>query len=321
MAGAGYKLFNTGDVLTAAQVNTYLNEQTVMVFASSAARTSALSGVLAEGMVSYLQDTNAVEVYNGTAWVGVSGAGDVTEVQAGTGISVASGTGPIPVVTNTMATAVDAKGDLIVGTGADTFARLAVGTNGHTLVADSSVSPTGLKWAAPAGGGENWTLLNSGGTALTGSQTVTVSGISGKERIMVLIVVGSAGASSYLSLRLNTDTGSNYYYTGGLVQNLSSYTASVVGRHIGNPDTFFSGPRQSNVTDGAGEVAFMISGCNSSGIKPIQMTGGCDNGGGTNQQFAAAQGYYNSASTISSVSAFSTVSNWDNGTMYVYATA
>jgi hypothetical protein len=46
-----------------------------------------------------------------------------------------------------MATEIDAKGDLIVGTGADTFARLAVGTNGHTLVADSSVSPTGLKWA------------------------------------------------------------------------------------------------------------------------------------------------------------------------------
>jgi len=153
MAGAGYKLFNTGDVLTAAQVNTYLNEQTVMVFANSTARTTALSGVLAEGMVSYLQDTNAVEVYNGSAWVGVSGAGDVTEVQAGTGISVASGTGPIPVVTNTMATAVDAKGDLIVGTGADTFARLAVGTNGHTLVADSAET-TGLKWAAPAGGGK-----------------------------------------------------------------------------------------------------------------------------------------------------------------------
>jgi hypothetical protein len=153
MAGAGYKLFQTGDVLTAAQVNTYLNEQTVMVFANAAARTSALTSVLAEGMVSYLQDTNAVEVYNGSAWVGVSGTGDVTEVQAGTGISVASGTGPIPVVTNTMATAIDAKGDLVVGTGADTFSRLAVGgTNGHTLQVDSSTA-TGLKWAAPAGGG------------------------------------------------------------------------------------------------------------------------------------------------------------------------
>ena len=77
--------------------------------------------------------------------------GDITEVQAGTGISVASGTGPVPVVTNTVATTFDAKGDLVVGTGADTFAELTVGTNGHTLVADSAET-TGLKWAAPAGG-------------------------------------------------------------------------------------------------------------------------------------------------------------------------
>ena len=151
MAGAGYKLFNTGDVLTAAQVNTYLNEQTVMVFASSTARTTALSGVLAEGMVSYLQDTNAVEVYNGSAWVGVSGAGDVTEVQAGTGISVASGTGPIPVVTNTMATAIDAEGDLIIGDAADAFQRLAIGSNTHVLTVDTSVDGK-IKWAAPAAG-------------------------------------------------------------------------------------------------------------------------------------------------------------------------
>jgi len=68
MAGAGYKLFNTGDVLTAAQVNTYLNEQTVMVFASAAARTTALSGVLAEGMISYLQDINTVQFYDGSSW-------------------------------------------------------------------------------------------------------------------------------------------------------------------------------------------------------------------------------------------------------------
>ena len=73
--------------------------------------------------------------------------GDITEVQAGTGISVASGTGPIPVVTNTVATTFDAKGDLIVGTGADTFAKLTVGTNDYVLTAASGES-TGLKWAA-----------------------------------------------------------------------------------------------------------------------------------------------------------------------------
>jgi len=96
MAGAGYKLFATGDVLTAAQVNTYLMQQTVMVFASSAARTSALSGVLAEGMVSYLQDTNSLEVYDGSAWIGATG--DITALTAGTGINITNPTGPIPTV-------------------------------------------------------------------------------------------------------------------------------------------------------------------------------------------------------------------------------
>jgi hypothetical protein len=49
-----------------------------------------------------------------------------------------------------MATAIDAKGDLVAGTGADAFARLGVGANGTLLTADSSEA-TGLKWAAPAG--------------------------------------------------------------------------------------------------------------------------------------------------------------------------
>lgn len=80
MAGAGYKLFQTGDVLTASEVNTYLQQQVTMVFANSTARTSALSGVLAEGMMSYLQDTNQVEVYDGSSWVAVGNIGDITAV-------------------------------------------------------------------------------------------------------------------------------------------------------------------------------------------------------------------------------------------------
>ena len=148
MAGAGYKLFNTGDVLTAAQVNTYLNEQTVMVFASSAARTSALSGVLAEGMMSYLQDTNSVEVYNGTSWVNVGNAGDITEVQAGVGISIASGTGPIPVITNSSTDLITTAGDLLYGTAADTVARLGIGTAGQVLKVNSGA--TAPEWGAAA---------------------------------------------------------------------------------------------------------------------------------------------------------------------------
>lgn len=96
--------------------------------------------------------------------------GDITEVQAGTGISVASGTGPIPVVTNSMATEITAKGDLIVGTGSGTFDNLPAGTNGYTLVADSTVSPTGLKWAAPAAGGKLLQVINAE-TATAASST------------------------------------------------------------------------------------------------------------------------------------------------------
>lgn len=76
-------------------------------------------------------------------WVTDAG-GDITGVTAGTGIS-GGGTSGTVTVTNSMATAIDAKGDLIAGTGADAFSRLAVGTDGQVLTAASGQS-TGLQW-------------------------------------------------------------------------------------------------------------------------------------------------------------------------------
>jgi hypothetical protein len=103
-------------------------QQTVMVFDSAAARTTALTGVVSEGMITYLKDTNAVEVYDGSSWVA---SDDPNAIQ------------------NTI---VDAKGDLIAASAADVPARLAVGNDGETLIANSSAA-TGLSWAGnfPAG--------------------------------------------------------------------------------------------------------------------------------------------------------------------------
>ena len=68
MAGAGYRTFADGEVLTAALVQNYLQDQAVMVFADSAARTAAI-GTATEGMFSYLSGTDALEYYDGSSWV------------------------------------------------------------------------------------------------------------------------------------------------------------------------------------------------------------------------------------------------------------
>jgi hypothetical protein len=147
-AGQGFKTFTTGEVLTAGDVNGYLM-QGVLVFASAAARDAAITSPQ-EGQFAFTKDTNGLWYYDGAAWVASSATGDIEGVTAGVGIS-GGGTSGTVTVTNSMATAIDAKGDLVVGTGADTFSKLTVGANGTTLVADSAEA-TGLKWAAAAGG-------------------------------------------------------------------------------------------------------------------------------------------------------------------------
>lgn len=101
MAGAGYKVWNALDVLAAAEVNTYLMEQTVMVFDDAADRSAVITSPSA-GMVSFRIDGTALEVYNGSSWVSVgSRAGTVAGSQI-TG-DITTGTINATNVTNTLA--------------------------------------------------------------------------------------------------------------------------------------------------------------------------------------------------------------------------
>jgi hypothetical protein len=147
-AGLGFKTFTTGEVLTAGDVNGYLM-QGINVFTNATARDAAITAP-AEGQFAFTKDNNSLWYYDGAAWVASGATGDIEGVTAGVGIS-GGGTSGTVTVTNSMATAIDAKGDLVPGTGADTFSRLAVGANDTVLTADSSTA-TGLKWATPAGG-------------------------------------------------------------------------------------------------------------------------------------------------------------------------
>lgn len=67
---SGFKDFSDGSYLTGDEVDGYLMRQSVMRFASAAVRDSNLvAGILAEGMLAYLEDTNILYMYNGSAWV------------------------------------------------------------------------------------------------------------------------------------------------------------------------------------------------------------------------------------------------------------
>lgn len=150
-------------------------------------------------------------------WVTDAG-GDITGVTAGTGIS-GGGTSGTVTVTNSMATAIDAKGDLIAGTGADAFSRLAVGTNGQVLTADSAEA-TGLKWAAAATSG-GMTSIASG--SLTGG-SLALTGILGTYKNLQLVL---RDVSLSTSATINWTANSITSYTA-----LQQATASTTGTSV-----------------------------------------------------------------------------------------
>jgi len=199
VAGAGYKQFADGDVLTAAQVQTYLQDQSVMVFADSSARDTALGtavgggNALAEGMVSYLSDSNAIEVYDGTGWTGVS---KMKRVEAFT----ANGTWTVPAgVTYAIAHMLGGGGGGGGQTGAGTdggSSSVAFASGTVTALGGEATGTTGLSttaaYSAPANSGRAGT--NNRSTSIPGGDAQwIVAGASVTPAASISVVVGAGG--------------------------------------------------------------------------------------------------------------------------------
>jgi hypothetical protein len=218
-------------------------------------------------------------------------------------------------MTNPMTT----TGDTIYSSSGSTPARLGIGTAGQFLAVNSGA--TAPEWVAAPSAGSNFTLLNAGGTALTGATVVTVSGISGKDKIFVVVdSASSANASSQIGIRLNTAT-TNYK-----CNQIDMEWTVTYGN--GNYDTSATTPTSlplaitNSTAAGLATGSALILGANSSGVKVCQVFGGgASMGAQGGQRNRMGQHIYDSSSTISSISVVSSSGNLDAGTVYVYTSA
>jgi len=325
--------FTTGSVLTAAQMNSLqandynwtVSQKTasyVLVAADAGTRiemnaagattVTVNTGLFTAGDTLFIQNigAGACTVTAGTATVNKATAGSLTlaQYQGGT-LYFVSASSAIFFADAGYTPPLTTKGDLFTYSTDNT--RLAVGANNTVLTADSTTA-TGLKWATAST--PSFTLLGTGTT--TSGSTVTVSGISGINQILVYFNAmrcNTAGAE--FRLRLNGDTASNY--TGSLVRfNVGSSNNST---DISNT-TFFRLATTSASTDTIGG-GVMLFGGNSTNTKIVTINSGPSYTGTTGGISYVGNGYYSGSSTISSVSVVVSTGAFDSGSFLVYGSA
>ena len=240
-------------------------------------------------------------------WV-TDAAGDITGVTAGTGIS-GGGTSGTVTITNSMATAIDAKGDLVAGTGADAFSRLAVGTNGQVLTADSAET-TGLKWATAFSG---MTLINTGGTTLTGS-SVSVSTIPATYKNLYVEIVNFLPATddARLYVRPNNVSSANSYF--------NAQTSTALGDYAFNDTTFTLTLGNDNATATNFTTFTLYNYASTTSWKMLNGLSMLNSATSptTSVSYRSLVGFTNTTSAITSLTFHLSAGNFTSGTVYVY---
>jgi hypothetical protein len=207
-------------------------------------------------------------------------------------------------------TLVDAKGDLLVGSAADTVARLAVGTNDYVLTADSSAT-NGVKWAAAASGG--MTLLST--TTLSGSST-TISSISGSYTNLQIVLrkVYTSVEDKRLGWSFNSDSGTNYRsYSIQLNSGSVAALAANSGTSIFEATTTGSSSTAIDTLNGV----IMIYDYASTNPRPLNWTTNVKFGGFTGGLSFFGNGTYYGSSAISSMT-FTSAGTFSGGTVEIW---
>jgi hypothetical protein len=278
-AGLGFKDFVTGEVLTAADVDGYLM-QGVWVFASAAARDSAVTSPQ-EGNFAYLKDTNVTTYYTGSAWANLDTTG----------------------MTNPMTT----TGDTIYSSSGSTPARLGIGTANQILRVNSGA--TAPEWATVSSGG--MTLINSGGTTLTGS-SVTISSIPSTYKNLWIVVRNflPSGDDEGIQIRFNGDSNANRYFV----------TASVnITAQAFNGSEGQLAPGNDNGTSQGITTALIHDYSNSTTWK-MMTTDSTVNNSATNTQFNYRRYFniYNQTAAVSSITLLVNSGTFTSGTAFLY---
>jgi hypothetical protein len=182
---------------------------------------------------------------------------------------------------------VDAKGDLIAATANDTPARLAVGTNGHVLTADSTAA-TGIKWAAPAGGGKVLQVVNATySTQVTSSSstfadtglTASITPSSATSKILVIVDqtgVAKSTSDTYAMLRLlrGATTLADFEKVAGYNAASSRITVGGCGiNYLDSPATTSSVTYKTQLASGANSAAARVQDDNSTSTITLMEIG------------------------------------------------